>query len=63
MDKLMDEIREIVCEAGAVFSVLESEDDVSEAEHILYRQMEERSIAVRSARPTNKSCVENPQAS
>lgn len=62
MDKLLDEIREIICEAGAVFSVLENEDDVGEAEHILYRQIEERSMAVRSARSMSES-AKNPQAS
>ncbi|WP_101723478.1 hypothetical protein [Eggerthella timonensis] len=62
MDKLKNRIQEIVCEAGAVFSVLENEDDVSEAERILYRQIEERSMAVRSARSTSES-AKNPEAS
>ena len=41
-------IEDIVCEAGAVFSVIEDADDVREAEMMIYREIEKRSIAVRS---------------
>lgn len=57
MDNLMQAIEDIVCEAGAVFSVLENEYDVSEAEKILYQEIEKRSATIRSERVTNRNAT------
>lgn len=61
MENLAQTVEDIVCEAGAVFSVLENEHDVSEAEKILYRAIEKRSAAIKSKRAahhdtTNADC-------
>ena len=53
MENLAQTVEDIVCEAGAVFSVLENEHDVSEAEKILYQAIEKRSTAIKSTRATH----------
>lgn len=57
MESLAQAIEDIVCEAGAVFSVLENEYDVIEAEKILYREIEKRSAAIRSTRAAHDNAT------